>query len=227
MRQKAVSVKQIQDLDKTAIEKYGVPSLALMENAGRSVAAEVIRQVKRVRRPEVCVICGLGNNAGDGFVIARHLINAGIKTKIFLIGKGRHLKTDAAVNYLILKKLRYPIQETGKGRIVLHKDIVRADVVVDAIFGVGLNREVLEPFRGVIEAINKKAKKVFSVDTPSGIDGTTGEIYGVCVKADVTVTFNFMKKGFLRGQGPKHTGKVVVVDIGIPLRLMEKVRSGK
>lgn len=223
MRQKAVTVKQIQNLDRIAIEQYGVPSLALMENAGRSVAAEVIKRIGRVRKPIVCVVCGLGNNAGDGFVIARHLINAGIRTKIFLIGKGSRLKKDAEVNYRILKKLKYPIIEVGARRAVPLRDIARADVVVDAIFGVGLNREVREPFRSVIEAINGNAGKVVAVDTPSGIDATTGKIYGVCVKADATVTFSFMKKGFLKGQGPKHVGKVVVVDIGIPLRLKNKI----
>jgi hydroxyethylthiazole kinase-like uncharacterized protein yjeF len=223
MRQKAVSVKQIQDLDKVAIEKYGVPSLALMENAGRSVADQAVKMVAKASKPCVCVVCGLGNNAGDGFVIARHLINAGVRTKIFLIGKGSQLKTDAAVNYRILKKLKYPFKEVGKINSSFLKDLNRADAVVDAIFGVGLNREVKDPFRSVIEAINEKAGKVISVDAPSGIDGTTGKIYGICIKADVTVTFSFMKKGFLKRQGPKYTGKVIVVDIGIPLQLKKEV----
>jgi len=217
MRQKTVTVKQIQDLDKIAIEKYGVPSLALMENAGRSVAQEVIKRIKRIKNPLVCIVCGLGNNAGDGFVAARHLINAGIKTKIVLIGKGSQLKHDAAVNYKILKKLKYPIKEAVA---VPLQDIVRADAIVDAIFGVGLSREILDPFRGVIEAINARSKKVIAVDIPSGLDGTTGKIYGACVRADVTVTFSFIKKGFLKGSGPKHTGKVVVVDIGIPKKVL-------
>lgn len=219
MRQKAVTVKQIQDLDKIAIEKIGIPSLALMENAGRAVAQEVCKRLKRINNARVCVICGLGNNAGDGFVIARHLINAGIRTKIFLIGKGGQLKADAAVNYKILKKLKYTIKEVPKVNSSLLKGLAEADAVVDAIFGVGLSREVLEPFRGVIEAINARARKVISVDTPSGIDGTSGKIYGVCVRADVTVTFSFIKKGFLKRPGAKYVGKAVVVDIGIPARL--------
>ncbi|MCK5179375.1 MAG: NAD(P)H-hydrate epimerase [Candidatus Omnitrophica bacterium] len=223
MRQKAVTVKQIKDLDRIAIEKYGVPSLALMENAGRAVAQEVCKRLKRIKNARACVVCGLGNNAGDGFVIARHLINAGVKTKIFLIGKGSQLKADAAVNYKILKKLKYPIKEVGARRAVPLRDIAAADLVVDAIFGVGVNREVKDPFRSVIEAINEKAGKVISVDAPSGIDGTTGKVYGVCVKADVTVTFSFIKKGFLKGRGPKHAGKVIVADIGIPLRLKTRI----
>lgn len=220
MRKKIVTVKQIQDLDKIAIKKYGVPSLALMENAGRSVAQEVLKRTKRVSNPRVCIICGLGNNAGDGFVVARHLINAGIKVSILLIGKGARLKNDAAVNYQILKKLKYPIREVGTGRDRSVRNVPKADVIVDAIFGVGLNREVCDPFRSVVEAINEKGAKIISVDIPSGLDGTTGKIYGVCVKADVTVTFSFAKKGFFKNQGPKHVGKVVVADIGIPRKLL-------
>ena len=224
MRKKSVTVRQIQKLDEIAIKRYGVPSLALMENAGRSVAEEVIKAVKKNKRPKICVICGLGNNAGDGFVIARHLINKGTKVSIHLIGKGSRLKTDAAVNYRILKKLKYPIYESAVKRTRLFKDIQKADAVVDAIFGVGLNRDVKDPFKSVIDAINQRAKKVVSVDTPSGLDGTSGKIYSVCVKADKTVTFTFLKKGFLINQGPAHTGKMIVVDIGIPLILQKGVK---
>lgn len=218
-----VTVRQIQKLDKLAIEKYGVPSLVLMENAGRQVALEVLKSLKRVKNPRVCIICGSGNNAGDGFVIARHLINAGIKTSVFLVGKSSQLKNDAAVNYRILEKIRHPIKEIGlKGALPLG-DIRKADIIIDALFGVGLNREVLDPFRSVIDAINENGKKVISVDIPSGLNGTTGAIYGTCVKADKTVTFTFLKKGFLKGQGPKHVGKVVVVDIGILEKLKNKI----
>ena len=217
MRQKTVTVKEIQDLDKIAIEQYGIPSLVLMENAGCLVAGEVIRLVKRIKTPYVCVVCGLGNNAGDGFVVARHLWEAGIKTRVFLIGQGNRLKADAAVNYRILKKLKYDIVETRHALSL--RDIKKADIVVDAIFGVGLNREVASPFREAIEVLNTHAKEIIAIDIPSGLDGTTGKIYGVCVKAKTTVTFSFAKKGFFKNQGLKHTGRIIVVDIGIPKKL--------
>jgi len=214
MKQKTATVKQIQELDRAAIERVGIPSLALMENAGRCVAEEVLKVLKK--KMKVCVICGLGNNAGDGFVAARYLINHGVKAKIWLIGRADQLKNDAKVNYMILKKMGYPITSAGAGREPPLRDIRDSDVVVDAVFGVGLNRKVGEPFRSFIEAINKHAKKTIAVDIPSGLDGTSGKIYGVCVRADRTVTFTFMKKGFLTNEGPRVTGKVVVVDIGIP-----------
>mgnify|MGYP001610361307 FL=1 len=220
---KAVSVQQIQELDRMAIEDYGIPSIVLMENAGRQVALEVIRQLKKIKKPSVCVVCGLGNNAGDGFVAARHLINRGIKTRVFLAGKEKLLKDDAAVNDQILKKLKCPIREFQRFDRSMISLIAAANVVVDAVFGVGLNREVRGLFRAVIEAINQKAKRVVSVDIPSGLDGTTGGIYGVCVKAMTTVTFSFAKKGFFYRDGPKYVGRIVVADIGIPSQLKKKI----
>lgn len=220
---KSVTVRQIQELDKIAIERCGIPSLVLMENAGRAVAEEVKKSLRGKEKPRVCIVCGVGNNAGDGFVAARHLINAGIGVKILLVGKGQQLKHDAAVNYRILKKIKCPVKEVRAGRDPSRQDVARADVVVDAIFGVGLNREITGYFRGAIEAINRGSKYVVAVDIPSGLDGTTGAIYGVCVKADKTVTFTCPKKGFFTDRGPRQTGKVVVVDIGIPLWLRNKI----
>ena len=222
IKKKAVSVQQIQCLDKTAIEKYGIPAIVLMENAGRCVAAEIIDELRHKKSPKVCIICGLGNNAGDGFVAARYLWNAGIETKIFLVGRADKLKEDAAINYQILKKLRYPIEELDQLNSVMTQDISKADIVVDAVFGVGLNREISEPFKSVIQSLNDKAQHILSVDIPSGLDGTTGKIYGVCVQADTTVTLSLSKKGFYKNEGPKRVGKVVVVDIGIPTKLKNR-----
>ena len=216
---KSVTVKQIQRLDEVAIGRYGVPSIALMENAGRCVANEIVRQLKRVNKPKVCIFCGIGNNAGDGFVVARHLINAGVQPKIFLLGNPAKLKNDAKVNYAILKKLKYPMKVLGEDAAYPHRAVATADLLVDAIFGVGLNREIGESFHSVIERMNASGKKIIAVDIPSGLDGTTGKIYGTCVKAKMTVTFSFAKKGFFKAEGPKHTGKVIVVDIGIPKKL--------
>jgi len=222
---KPVTVRQIRNLDRIAIERYGIPSLVLMENAGRAVAEEVKKYLRRKRRPRVCIVCGVGNNAGDGFVIARHLIDAGISTKTFLIGKASQLKRNAAVNFRILKKIKFPVQEIGTGCDLPLREIARADCVVDAIFGVGLNREIAGPFRSVIATINRAAKYVIAVDIPSGLDGTTGAVYGVCVKADKTVSFSFPKKGFYKKEGPRQTGRVVVADIGIPSHVIRSVTT--
>ena len=221
---KTVTARQIQNLDQIAIERYGIPSIILMENAGRAVAEEVKKSLRGKKKPRVCVVCGLGNNGGDGFVVARHLMNAGIPAKVFLVGKARQLKPDAAVNCRILKRMECPVIECrGTKFCASTGSITQADVVVDAIFGVGLDREIVEPFRSVIETINREAEYVVAVDIPSGLDGTTGAIYGVCVKADKTVTFSLSKKGFFRNHGPRQIGKIIVVDIGIPAQVIKKV----
>jgi len=220
---KAITVREIQTLDKIAISRLGIPSIILMENAGRGVTHEVQKALKSKKTPRVCVVCGLGNNAGDGFVVARHLLEAGIKTQVFCIGSGQRLKGDAKLNYQILKSLKYRVSQIKGVTPTLKKALDECDVIVDAIFGVGLNRKILNPFRAIIEQINASKKRTISVDTPSGLDGTTGRIYGVCVKATTTVTFSFIKKGFLKNKGRRYTGKVVVVDIGIPKRLLKNV----
>jgi len=222
MVNKTVTTKQIQKFDKLVIEKYGVPSIVLMENAGASVAEEVIKRLRGRRR--VCIVCGAGNNGGDGFVAARHLFNKGCQVTVVLIGKPTSLKHDAAVNFAVLKKLKIQIICVGAhGRAPL-REIQNADIVVDAIFGVGLNRDIEEPTKSVIEAINVHAKKVLAVDTPSGLEATSGRIYGVCVKAHTTVTFTFAKKGFKTGVGPTYCGRIIVADIGIPKSLHKYCR---
>lgn len=219
----SVTVKQIRELDRQAIEVYGVPSLALMENAGREVAREVAR-IRPSGKKRVCIVCGQGNNAGDGLVAARHLWNMGAGVDVILIGGSGQLKNDAAVNFSILKKCGYPVRETLQITPTVRRSLQKADVIVDAIFGVGLNREVCIPFREFIEAINAAKKFVIAVDIPSGLDGTTGEIHGVCIKAARTITFTFPKKGFFVRQGPKVVGTVKVVDIGIPEKLIRKIK---
>lgn len=212
-----VTVKQIQRLDRIAIEHFGIPSLVLMENAGRCVAQETLKLLKRQRR--VCIVCGLGNNAGDGFVAARHLINHGCRVDVILIGDGKKLKSDAAVNYALLRKTRVPVFQARKVSKRVIGSLKSATVTVDAIFGVGLNRRIGEPYKAFIEAINRHARKVVAVDTPSGLDATSGKIFGACVKADKTVTFTLLKKGFNKNHGPAFTGNIVIVDIGIPKAL--------
>jgi hydroxyethylthiazole kinase-like uncharacterized protein yjeF len=223
MRKKSVTVKQIQEIDRLAMEQYGVPSLTLMENAGSAVTKEIFKQLRKIKDPRVCIFCGLGNNAGDGFVVARQLISADVKTAVYLIGAEGQLKHDAAVNYRALKELKWPVAVIEKLDEAVLKDICQADIVVDAIFGVGINRKIEDPFYSVIEAINQNAKKILAVDIPSGLDGTTGRVYGACIKADTTVTFSFLKKGFQRARGSQQAGNVIVADIGIPNLLKKRI----
>lgn len=220
----AVTTRQIRVLDKKAIEAIGIPSIVLMENAGRAVFRDVISRLKKRKKKFVCVVCGIGHNAGDGFVAARHLLKAHIPTEVFLIGRARDLKNDAAVNYQILRRLHCPVNEIHRFNKKLSRCVDKADVVIDAIFGVGLNRRIKEPFKSIIEGINAYAGYVIAVDVPSGLDATTGKIQGVCVKAARTVTFSLPKKGFFKNDGPHYTGQIIVADIGIPKGLISQAK---
>lgn len=222
---KTATSKQIQMLDDFAIHKLGIPSLVLMENAGRIVAEETIQYLKRKKHSSVCVVCGCGNNAGDGLVAARYLMNAGIHAKIILLTRPAVLKSDPLTNYSILKRIGASVLMRRDWKSSDSAMLKNADVLIDAIFGVGLNREVQGVFKDAIGAINLYGKYVIAVDIPSGLDATTGNIYGCAVQADQTITFTYAKKGFYHNEGPKYVGKIKVVDIGIPPKAKKKVLS--
>jgi len=208
---RAVSVKEMQGLDRRAIEEMGIPSVVLMENAGRAVSEIAMEKLKGIKDKSVAIFCGAGNNGGDGFVAARHLFNKGVKVKVFLIGRKSNLKNDPEINARILEDLGVKIQEISKP---VNLD---SGLIIDAIFGIGLKGEVKEPVRSIIIDINKKSLPVISVDVPSGLDADTGQILGFCVKAGVTITMQFPKNGFYKNKGPEHTGEIITADIGIPL----------
>ncbi|MFA5059462.1 MAG: NAD(P)H-hydrate epimerase [Candidatus Omnitrophota bacterium] len=216
---------QAQRIDRIAITKIGIPSIVLMENAGRAAAKEIIRTLKSKRsslkKNLVLVFCGLGNNGGDGFVIARYLSGAGIKVKVFILGSPHRLKEDAVLNYRILRLLKIPVVRSTATPSLVRRDILRSQLIVDAIFGVGLNRAINEPFFNMIKTINQYAQCVFAIDIPSGLDATTGKIHGICVNASRTITFNLPKKGFFYNDGPKYTGQIKTLSIGIPKRLFK------
>lgn len=215
---KAVTAKEMRALDHLAIDRLGIPLLVLMENAGRAVAETVQLIKRRAENFSVCVVCGAGNNAGDGFVAARYLQNAGINVRVLLLSTVRDLKPDALGNYKILKKMKI---STGPWHSDEAARILRSvDVVVDAIFGFGLNRPVTGRLKSAIEAVNASGCKIVSVDVPSGLDASSGKHWGACVRAHTTVTFTLPKTGFTRDEGPKASGRVIVADIGIPMKIL-------
>ncbi len=222
---RAYTACQAQRLDAYTIRRLGIPSCVLMENAGYRASREIIKVLARVQDPFVCVVCGSGNNGGDGFVAARHIFDQGISTKVFLVGKISKLKKDPEINYRVLKKIKCPLKVVHGLTPEILKDLQRASLIVDAIFGIGLTRPVQEPLKSVIDAINRSKKKVLALDVPSGLDATTGEVFGACVKASQTITFAVMKKGLLKNDGPAHAGKITIVDIGIPRVIEKKVSN--
>jgi NAD(P)H-hydrate epimerase len=209
--------KQAQGLDLKSKEKFGISTLVLMENAGCAIAAEATKVLKGSLK-KICIFCGRGNNGGDGFVAARHLLVSGIRPDIFLAGEVREVKNEARVNLEILLKLKQKIIEVNAGNLYLVKNkISKCVLIIDALLGVGLKGEVKGFYRDLIAVINASKKYILSVDIPSGLDATRGKVLGCCLKADRTVTFVAWKRGMVLGVGPKYCGKVVVKDLGIPL----------
>ncbi len=215
---------EMQALDRAAIERYAIPGLVLMENAGRG-AAEIAARMCSARNGAVLVFCGRGNNGGDGFVIARHLFNRGYDVRCYLAGTRARIRagSDAAVNAEICARMGIPILEHEReaDRETMARAIAWTSLIVDALLGIGLSGPVREPYASLIRLLNHRRAPILSVDVPSGLDCDTGEILGVAVRATRTVTFGAPKLGFTRGRGPELTGPVELVDISLPRPLLE------
>ena len=212
-----VTPLQMQEIDRFAISGIGIPSLVLMENAGTAVVDEIEKRVTGDRL-KISVMCGLGNNGGDGMVIARHLADRGHEVMVYLAAPRNQYRRDARTQLRILSKLHIPMTTLGTGRS-LERAVRRfgdSDVAVDALFGTGLQREVTGLFAEAVSAVNACSGLVVAVDIPSGINGLTGMPLGAAVTADVTVTLAFPKPGLILFPGADHAGEVVVADIGIP-----------
>ncbi len=218
MPQIFLSAHQMRALDRLAVTRFAIPSLILMENAGRAVADEVLRSLPKKGKRSVVVICGKGNNGGDGLVCARHLQNSGVRVSVFLTDDPREMKGDAKVNYEIIRRmgLLAPVLRRPEGWRSGQRCLKRASVVVDSLFGTGFSGEADVFFSRVIAAINCYGKTVVAVDVPSGLDATTGRPALSCVRAAKTVTFAYPKRGFLNREAAPFLGRVVVRDISIP-----------
>jgi NAD(P)H-hydrate epimerase len=219
---KTVTAQEMQEIDRRAIEEYGIPSYELMEKAGRAVAEEAAK-VSGPPPKQVLVLAGKGNNGGDGLVAARYLKQKGYEVQVLLFSEGQKLKADPARNFVENAKLSIPCRIVGEHFAweTVPQIFQETDVIIDALFGVGLDKVLGELYRGLVERVNESKKKVVSVDIPSGLNADTGEILGACVKATVTVTMGLPKKGFYEGRGPEVAGKIVVADIGFPAELLK------
>ena len=216
------TTRDIRELDRIAIERYGIPGVILMENAGRGAAD--VAQDMAVAGGRVLVVCGSGNNGGDGFVIGRHLHNRGFEVE-FLVVNPDKIKPggDADINFEIIKRMSLHVREVGDAPESYRIDSDRYCLVIDALLGTGLSGEVREPARSVINEMNESGLPMLAVDTPSGLNTDTGEMLGVCVHANRTVTFAAAKRGFFAGMGPKVVGELHVADIGVPRELIESL----
>jgi hydroxyethylthiazole kinase-like uncharacterized protein yjeF len=200
----------VREIDRKTIEELGVPSLVLMENAGRASADVLIDEFPFAEK--VAVFAGGGNNGGDGFVVARHLMCQGIDVTTYLLSGQKKYSGDALTNLKALKGIGGEIVELG-GSLRKYK---QADVIVDALFGTGLDREVKGFYAKVIDYINTQDAPCLAIDLPSGIDANKGFPLGRAVKAEVTVTFALPKIGISIYPGLDYAGKIYVADITTP-----------
>jgi hydroxyethylthiazole kinase-like uncharacterized protein yjeF len=221
---KVATARQMSDLDRVTIQHYGIPSLVLMENAGRACTDRILRLLEdKVGAPQeasVAVVCGKGNNGGDGMVIARHLHNRGVYVEVFLLGEVEDLSRDARTQAEILRRmdLEARVIRDPEGVDDLRTYLEEVHLCVDAILGTGLSSPLAGIVLEVVEVINLSMATVFAVDIPSGIDATTGRILGEAIRADYTGVLGLLKLGNVLLPGSIHCGEAEIYDIGIPSR---------
>lgn len=209
-----VSSRQMKTLDNNTINNIGVSGIILMENAAKAVVTEILKD-EEIDNKKVLILCGTGNNGGDGLAVGRILKHLKIDCDIVVIGESSSFKGDARVNYNILKNLNESINEiTDDEKININ--IENYNIIVDAIFGISCNREVKGVYYDIINLINISNKYIYSVDIPSGINADNGQVMGIAVKANKTITFCLPKIGTILYPGALYTGDIIVADIGIP-----------
>jgi len=219
---KHVTANKIREIDNLAQTKYSIPSVILMENAGRSASEEILKVVKSDLSKRIAIFSGRGNNGGDGFVAARHLHCEGLKADVFILGKILDVKRqDPLTNLKILKKMGLKVTELVDMKSI--KKLRRKfgyDIIVDAIFGTGFSGKMPPYIASLINFLNNTGLEIISIDVPSGMDATTGEIHDISIRAAKTVTFGLPKTGFLKAQGPNVIGEVITRNISYPLALI-------
>ncbi|MEI6222621.1 MAG: NAD(P)H-hydrate epimerase [bacterium] len=232
-----LTAEQIRAIDRRTIDDFGIPEAVLMERAALGVTevashllnygfAFLQKVVQTNQLPillspahslggkKIVIVCGKGNNGGDGLVVARQLWQRGAKISVFFTYTEDAFSTSVIQQLAIVKKMGIPIFHLSE-KERFEATLSQTDLVIDAVFGTGFSGEVRKPLSEVFALINHCDKPILSVDIPSGLDGTTGEVANVAVKADVTVTFHCKKTGLVEGKGKEYSGLVVVWDIGL------------
>lgn len=222
---KVVTSAEMQAIDREAIEEIGIPSLDLMEKAGQQVVGVIMENYAPVADRKVLIVCGRGNNGGDGLVVARYLLNLGCPTEVVLLSEVEGLSDDALANYNRLKELndhRIQIAPDSDSLAKIEPHIGHFDLLVDAIFGTGLNAPVRGYYADAIRLMNGSGKPIVSIDIPSGLNADVGSIIGDHIVADYTVTFGLPKLAHLLYPSARYIGELTVADIGFPDDLMAK-----
>ena len=218
-----ISCQEMKAMDSYAINSIGIPSIVLMENA----ALKVVKNIDLDKNNSFTIVCGVGNNGGDGLAVARHLILNGKIVDLFIIGNLEKGTQDFNVNLNILKNLDVEFVNISKDEDLdlLKGSLNKNDLTIDSIFGIGLTRDVGGLFYDVIHIMNEFSKNILSIDVPSGLDADMGKPMGISIKADKTITFHHMKKGLVNSED--YTGEVIVEDIGIPNKATKEILDFK
>lgn len=222
---KVLTAEQMQAIDRRTIEEIGIPGVVLMENAGRGVAEEIIRRFSSAGAACALVLAGKGNNGGDGYVVARRLLDSGWQVQTLVLGPREAIRGDARIHLVALENcggvITYVDDAAGlDGFFLSCGDFT---VLIDALLGTGLRKDVTGLFRSAIEWLNTQNTPVVAVDIPSGIDASNGRVLGSAVRATLTTTFAYPKVGVASYPGVGYVGELVVVDIGIPARVARDV----
>lgn len=219
---KLATPEQMRQIDREAIESIGIPGIVLMENAAFQVSMKAAEILVKRNGSRVLVVAGTGNNGGDAFAVCRHLLSMGYSVSLFALCPPESLKGDAATNANILRNMGFAIEVLSPGNLGRFAECCQqADLVIDGLFGTGLNRDIEGIALDVVDIINRYSACTLAIDIPSGIDGLTGRICGRCVRADYTVTFFLPKLGMVQYPGAAYLGELTVADICIPYALTE------
>ncbi|MCK5759953.1 MAG: NAD(P)H-hydrate dehydratase [Candidatus Delongbacteria bacterium] len=219
---KLVTAEVMQQLDKMVIEELGIKSTTLMENAAQKVFDMIVKYEEDVKGKKITVVCGKGNNGGDGLLVAQHLKNAGADTTVFVLAKKTAISADSKK---ALTKLTKVYKKTAFVEKIGDFTLSDPDLIVDAIFGTGFNSNPEGLFYDVIKQMNESKAKIYSIDTPSGLHGSTGNIEDIAVKATRTITLAYGKVGLYVNDGYTYSGDVDVVDIGFPESVNEEIQD--
>lgn len=224
----ALTRADVRSVDQLALEVYGLPGIVLMENAGRNATAAVLQQVEDLTGERFVIAVGPGNNGGDGLVMARHLDNAGAAVQVVLAAAPERFRGDAAVNLRVVERAGIPLTcLAGATATAWQAAVAKATCLIDALLGTGATGPARGDVAQAITAIVARraeppAPRIIAIDLPSGLDCDTGKPLGPCVAADVTLSFVAAKIGFSAPGAARLTGRVEVLDIGVPRSLLAR-----
>ncbi|MBU5225937.1 NAD(P)H-hydrate epimerase [Clostridium senegalense] len=225
---KYVDSKKMKQIDNYCINQLGISGMILMENAAIKIFNEVDEKLKEMPNSKVIIISGVGNNGGDGLALSRHLYLHNYNVEVFIVGNLKKASNDFNENFQIIKNInklddnkigiRFINENTDLNKL---QSLIYADVIIDGIFGTGLKRKISGIYESLILKVNKCSAYTIAIDIPSGINGDNGEVMGVAIKADETITLQLPKVGFLKEHISEYCGNIKVVDIGIPRKVIQ------